>query len=305
MDKQFISQQEIEAFTRTAFQKKPYLFESVDVAGLLCWDDINHLLEKDILDYPRIRLANDSNPAIRGYRGFVSYTLSVTGEKSPHVNRYNLLKSLQSGSTLIIDRCQAYFENVRKVTDYLGSQLRCRSTANLYCAWSSTPSFGLHFDNHDVIAVQIEGVKMWDIHAPTHPYPLLSDKSFDFTPPPGEPMMTLKIEPGQAIYLPAGYWHNVRTEGERSLHISFPVIRPRKIDVIKTVLDSLARYPELREPVAFSTSASENASLQTMLTECLKEIDIDLWESAIIQDCLQQRYVKFNLPDIRTRDVRN
>lgn len=54
----------IEEFTKTAFQKKPFVFSTVHGAKLLNWDDVNLLLEKDILDYPRVRLANDSNPAI-------------------------------------------------------------------------------------------------------------------------------------------------------------------------------------------------------------------------------------------------
>lgn len=226
----------IEEFTETAFQKKPFVFSTVHGAELLSWDDVNLLLEKDILDYPRVRLANDSNPAIRGYRGFVTYTLSVTGEAAPHVNRYSLLKNLQSGSTLIIDRCQAFFNKVMTATNYLNEKLQCRSGANLYCAWSSIPSFGIHFDNHDVIAVQIEGSKTWDIYPPTLIYPLQTDKCFELNPPTGKPLMSVTVSPGQAIYLPAGYWHNVSTESERSLHISFTVIRPRKIDVIKKLL---------------------------------------------------------------------
>lgn len=303
MENTHFSLTRMDDFVHSAFQKQPFLFEASSGYELVDWNAINHLLEKDIIDFPRVRLANDSNPAIRGFRGFMNYSLTVTGEKSPHVNRYNLLKNLQSGSTLIIDRCQAYFEPVRSVTDYLSRVLRCRASANLYCAWSSTPSFGIHFDNHDVIALQIEGNKLWDIYPPTHPYPMLSDKSFDFTPPEGPPQMTWKTAPGQAIYLPAGYWHNVRTEGDRSLHISFPVIRPRKIDVIKTILDSLSRYPEMRQPVAYDSSSIDNAELRDLLKTCLSDVDIGMWESAIVEDCIRQGYIKFNLPDIRTRDA--
>ncbi|ESN40838.1 JmjC domain-containing protein [Klebsiella variicola] len=303
MDNIIFSLPEMDNFICSAFQQHPFLFTASEGYKLIDWEMINHLLEKDILDFPRVRLANDSNPAIRGFRGFLNYSLTVTGEKSPHVNRYNLLKNLQSGSTLIIDRCQAFFEPVRLVTDYLSTTLRCRTSANLYCSWSATPSFGIHFDNHDVIALQIEGSKIWEIYSPTHPYPLLSDKSFDFTPPQGPPEMTWRTSPGQAIYLPAGYWHNVKTEGDRSLHISFPVIRPRKIDVVRSILDSLSRYPEMRQPIAYDSCEIDNTGLHEVLETCLKDVDIELWESAIVEDCIRQGYIKFNLPDIRTRDV--
>lgn len=303
MDRMDFALPEMDFFIRSAFQKKPFVFESVTGHQLVGWGEINNLLEKDILDYPRIRLANDGIPSERGFKGFVTYTLTVTGETSPHINRYNLLKRLQTGSTLIIDRCQAFFERAQQAASYLSTHLRCRSGANLYCAWSSTPSFGAHFDNHDVIAVQIEGVKRWEVYAPTRPYPLLNDKSFDQTPPAGEPMLCHTLTPGQAIYVPAGYWHNVFTETERSMHISFPVVRPRKIDLIRMVLERLEASAELREPIAHGSDAIGNARLSGVLYACLANIDFDEWEAAVVEDCMQGRDIKFNLPDIRTRDA--
>ncbi|MGK3325813.1 JmjC domain-containing protein, partial [Escherichia coli] len=41
----------------------------------------------------------------------------------------------------------------------------------------------LHFDNHDVIAVQIEGIKKWKVYNPTYSYPLEDERSFDYLPP--------------------------------------------------------------------------------------------------------------------------
>ncbi|MNO81627.1 Cupin superfamily protein [compost metagenome] len=227
----------------------------------------------------------------------------MTGEAAPHINRYSLLKNLQAGSTLIIDRCQAFFERALEATKYLNETFRCRSSANLYCAWNSTPSFGVHFDNNDVIAVQIEGIKKWDVYSPTRHYPLLSDKSFDHTPPAGAPIATYTIAPGQAIYLPAGYWHNVFTETERSLHISFPLVRPRKIDVLRSILSRLEDSAELRQPIAYSQDKADNATLSAILHTYLSNINIDQWESAIIEDCINGRNITFNLPNIRTRDV--
>ncbi|MGK3702500.1 JmjC domain-containing protein, partial [Escherichia coli] len=40
---------------------------------------------------------------------------------------------------------------------WLSKELECTCSANLYAAFTATPSFGLHFDNHDVIAVQNDG----------------------------------------------------------------------------------------------------------------------------------------------------
>ena len=235
----------------------------------------------------------------RGYSGFVTHTLSVTGEKTPHVNRYQLYKHLNEGASLIIDRCNSYFTEIERVVQYLSKELKCRSSANLYASWTSTSSFGMHFDNHDVIAVQIEGSKKWKIHLPTHPYPMLSEKSFDYAAPQGEPYKEVVLNQGDAIYLPAGYWHNVETISDRSLHISMPIIRPRKIDVIRCIFDSLIGYPEMRMPVSLTKSCSDNEYLQQILKDCIGNANVSDWEDSVIEECMNLNYIEFSLPNIK------
>lgn len=58
MDRMDFALPEMDFFIRSAFQKKPFVFESVTGHQLVGWGEINNLLEKDILDYPRIRLAD-------------------------------------------------------------------------------------------------------------------------------------------------------------------------------------------------------------------------------------------------------
>ncbi|MFZ8321252.1 hypothetical protein ACO1LD_13685, partial [Staphylococcus aureus] len=97
-------------------------------------------------------MANDNFPEIRGYKGFIRYTYSQTGDRTPHINRHQLYKCLRDGATLIVDRCQSFFESVDESRLWLSKELECTCSANLYAAFTATPSFGLHFDNHDVIA---------------------------------------------------------------------------------------------------------------------------------------------------------
>ncbi|WP_205287893.1 JmjC domain-containing protein, partial [Escherichia coli] len=59
---------------------------------------------------------------------------------------------------LILVRCLSLFVSFYDSRLWLSKELVCTCSANLYAAFRATPSFGLHFDNHDVIAVQIEGI---------------------------------------------------------------------------------------------------------------------------------------------------
>ncbi|MGK3325784.1 hypothetical protein ACSLO2_27290, partial [Escherichia coli] len=44
----------------------------------------------------------------------------------------------------------SFFESVDESRLWLSKELECTCSANLYAAFTATPSFGLHFDNHHV-----------------------------------------------------------------------------------------------------------------------------------------------------------
>ena len=48
-----IKKEIIEKFKKYNFQKYPFVFTDVNYKNLINWNDLNKLLEKDILHYPR------------------------------------------------------------------------------------------------------------------------------------------------------------------------------------------------------------------------------------------------------------
>ncbi|EFI7082995.1 cupin [Escherichia coli] len=293
-----IKKEIIENFKKYNFQKYPFVFTDVNYKNLINWNDLNKLLEKDILHYPRVRMANDNFPEIRGYKGFIRYTYSQTGDRTPHINRHQLYKCLRDGATLIVDRCQSFFESVDESRLWLSKELECTCSANLYAAFTATPSFGLHFDNHDVIAVQIEGIKKWKVYNPTYSYPLEDERSFDYLPPNTSPDYEFDITPGQAIYLPAGYWHNVTTQSKHSLHLSFTVIRPRRLELFKTLFDELKNNPYMREPIEHGDSLSDKEKIKTIITNAINSFDIQFAENMLKAQSRTYRYKKIKLEHI-------
>ncbi|WP_039032646.1 JmjC domain-containing protein [Leclercia adecarboxylata] len=291
----FISHDIMEKFRLEHFQKSPFVLTGVDASKLVSWQALNKTLEKDILHYPRVRLANDNWPEMRGYGGFVRYSYSQSGDRTPHINRHQLYKCLREGATLVLDRCQAFFDSVDHMRQWLSSQLECSCSANLYAAFTPTPSFGLHFDNHDVLAVQIEGIKRWTVHKPTYSYPLEHERSFDFIAPKTEPDFIFDVEPGQAIYLPAGYWHNASTQTSRSLHVSYTIIRPRRLDIFRTLLEELSGNEYIRAPIEFGDRLSDDTALRELINEAVKKLDIKLNETMLKIQCNAPAYKHINL----------
>lgn len=100
----------------------------------------------------------------------------------------------------------------------IGSTGADRSSACI--AWTSTEGFGVHWDDHDTIVVQLDGAKRWRIYGTTRPYPLYRDIE-DPGEAPTEPVADLVLHPGDVLYVPRGAWHAVcADQGVRSLHVT-------------------------------------------------------------------------------------
>ncbi|EKX40095.1 hypothetical protein GUITHDRAFT_143042 [Guillardia theta CCMP2712] len=98
---------------------------------------------------------------------------------------------------------------------------------------SSAP---LHTDKQDVIAIQAQGSKRWRIYMPPHPAnkvmqdPFTRGKGNDVLTfeELEEPLLDVVLEPGQMLYVPAGYPHvtdtvnGVKTK-EESIHLTLGV----------------------------------------------------------------------------------
>lgn len=80
-------------------------------------------------------------------------------------------------------------------------------------------AFQKHFDRQDLFVVQIEGRKRWRISGPPADRlskPVTEDQRRIPTSVVAEPVLS----PGDAMFLPAGFWHECDNLSDRSLHLS-------------------------------------------------------------------------------------
>lgn len=77
-----------------------------------------------------------------------------------------------------------------------------------------------HYDIYDLIIVQVEGRKQWRISGPP-PAELLPVEARQGPPPPTTPIADFWLEPGDLLFLPAGFWHECDSASDLSLHLAF------------------------------------------------------------------------------------
>lgn len=108
----------------------------------------------------------------------------------------------------------------------------------MYVAGGTESGLGLHWDEHDVVVVQLEGRRRWSLGSLASNAPLrerLQPHGLGAVEPdrPAEVgAIDITLDPGDVLVVPRGTWHRVEGTGDRSAHVSFGFDYPLGLDVL-------------------------------------------------------------------------
>lgn len=209
-------------------------------AELFGWERLSRALEFTPLDPARLELARNKRLKPESYgKATREGWRPVPGK---------VLMQLRAGATLVLNDIHKSDAQVAHLCDALGEAFDSIAGANVYAAWKKVPSFGLHWDDHDVIVIQVAGNKHWRVHAPTVPDPL--DEASTPEPAEGaEPFWSGTLEDGDVLYLPRGWWHLVEAVEGPSLHLTLSLSRPTAVDYLKWLAKDLRGDARLRADI--------------------------------------------------------
>jgi hypothetical protein len=92
--------------------------------------------------------------------------------------------------------------------------------ANAYLTPADARGFGIHYDPHCVLVVQLHGRKRWQVYRGTQELPL--ERRDEPIPQAelGEPLISCSLECGDVLYIPRGFPHVAQTGMASSLHLT-------------------------------------------------------------------------------------
>ncbi len=95
--------------------------------------------------------------------------------------------------------------------------------ANAYLTPPDAQGFGLHYDDHCVVVIQLFGRKHWTVHAPKDVLPTTPcDREFA-EQELGSPIQETELCAGDVLYLPRGFPHAARCSNTSSLHLTLGI----------------------------------------------------------------------------------
>ena len=173
------------------------------LAGLLSFDDVDHLLTSTAIRTPAVRIAQNGSvlPASRYTRSGAS----LAGEPlTGLVDSRKVLELFDGGATVVLQGLHRYWPPLRELTAQLELDLGHPCQANAYLTPPGSQGFAVHSDSHDVFVFQTHGTKLWEVHLEDGPEEVL-------------------LEPGLAMYLPTGTPHAARAQDGASLHVTLGI----------------------------------------------------------------------------------
>ncbi|MGH3830643.1 MAG: JmjC domain-containing protein [Pseudonocardiaceae bacterium] len=111
-----------------------------------------------------VRNGTDLHP-----RDYIAETTSRRGQAIPMVDMHRLGYLLESGCTLVVDAINRWDATMDVACRALQWWARERVQVNTYLTTQDTSGFVLHWDDHDVIIVQLAGEKSWEVRAASRP----------------------------------------------------------------------------------------------------------------------------------------
>jgi hypothetical protein len=244
---------------------------------LFGWRDLNRILEDHRLEPPRLRLARDGVTVAEEL--YARRQASRRGFTYPVLEPVRLREQLRDGATLVLDGVDQLHPPVRELAAGLERELAERVQVNLYASFRERKGFGLHWDDHDVLVLQLAGRKRWRVYGMTRRYPLHRDLA-EPREPDGDPVWDGFLEAGALVHVPRGHWHDAMAGAEPSLHLTVGIIRQNGIDLLHWLADRLRSVEAYRRDLSRQDSRQERREHGRQLRSAL----LTLWSEDLVDE---------------------
>jgi ribosomal protein L16 Arg81 hydroxylase len=264
---------------------------------LFPWTELNQILESHRLSPMRLRLFKNGEPvAPKSY-------MSASETGGARVRLLDLTHHLSEGATLILDDADELYSPLGSLAAALERIFRTRIQVNLYAGWRTSRGFDLHWDDHNVLIIQISGSKRWVLHEPTRLYPLKPD--IEKAPiPDGPPVWDSMLREGDLLYIPRGWWHVAYPQDEPCLHLTFSINSQTGLDLLKWFVNTLRAGLDVRMDLPHLGAVED----QARYIECLGRELLESWNADVLtrfmaeEDAQAQPRLYAHLPYAAAKD---
>jgi 50S ribosomal protein L16 3-hydroxylase len=203
---------------------------------------------------------------------------------------------LVEGCTLAIRRAHRNSAVLNRLAQEFEQAFGGDTDIHLVVTPACEPGFGWHYDAEEVFILQTAGSKTWKLRKNTvNPWPLIEaiprDQRYEREL---SPVMTCRLEAGDWLYIPSGYWHATEAGEEESISLSIGVRPTTAIDIFDDIRSRLLGSMLWRQrlPCAGKLSTTTTEERAAVIRDMCRQLSGDLAEwltSEFLADAFARR----------------
>lgn len=186
-------------------------------------------------------------------------------------------KLLATDASIVLNAAERHVPALGRLCSAIARDTRDHISAAAFATTGKGSALELHYDEYDIVVLQVDGAKKWSIYADpvTNPvYGMLYQLPAD---PDAQPAFDIVLHPGDRLYVPAGWRHCCDTQGGRSLHLGILLYPFTAVRAAELILRGMLETPDDRAPLRFGDddAAATEAALRRRLMERIDAMPLD------------------------------
>ncbi len=228
--------------------------------------------QRALLDWPAMRGLIENSPLSPDLLRMTQGTKHLEPEAYATGSRVDPAKLdawLEQGVSIIVSGLETRLRGLIALAGDVRVKLGDRLAA--YAIVSTGPGGALmqHYDSEDILVLQLEGSKRWQVHAATVANPV---KGLELAPPPtSAPLFDGTIEQGDILFVPAGHWHVCQNGEGRSLHLAIGFEPVTGWNAAMRLVEQLQFDEDFRMPLSRCETGAERDALEAKLKKRLSD----------------------------------
>ncbi|POM26242.1 Cupin superfamily protein [Actinomadura rubteroloni] len=196
-------------------------------------------------------------------------TLTRRRQSIRMVDMRRLGRLLGDGATLVLDQTNVFDPTMEVACRAWQWWSREHVQANVYLTTNDAAGFDLHWDDHDVLIVQLAGEKSWEVRSASRAVPMFRDAERN-TVPSRDVVWAGTLHAGDVMHIPRGYWHKATRQGlgaGLSLHATFGFVQRTGVNWLAWLADRSRESELFRQDLNRWAGAGEQAAGHRRLAE--------------------------------------
>lgn len=192
------------------------------------------------------------------------------------MNAETIERLLAANGSIIVNSAEAHVPALDRLCTAVANETGEHLSAALVATCGQGGALSLHYDEFDIIVLQIDGTKTWSIREdpvvnPVNAMPI--QPSDEATPE----LFQVRMHPGDWLFVPAGYRHRCDDTESRSLHITILFYPLSPVRTAELLVREMMGNPDDRAPVrvAAADEPEAEAALKQRLIARIEAMTLD------------------------------